>query len=468
LSVEKTIIQHLITTEEFGRKVIPFLRTEYFQERTDKVLFDIISDYVKKYSTFPTVQTVAIELSIKDGVEADDFEEAKAFLSEITKEDVNIDWLTDTAESWCKERAVYNAIVEASKIVSDKTGKMSRDGIPKLLEDALAVSFETNIGHDYLEDWEDRFDYYHDDTLRLPFHIEYLNKITGGGIPPKTLSVILAGTGVGKSMFMCDLAAHHLMAGKNVLYITLELSEEMVSERIDANLMDTDLDLIGSISKEAFSGKIGKMKSKTIGKLIVKEYPTMGAGAANFRYLLNELKMKKGFVPDVIYIDYINICQSTRFKGGPSASMGTYNIIKMVAEELRGLAVDYNVPVITATQTNRGGFTSTDLGLEDTAESFGLPATADFMIALSEDEELRLMNQIQAKQLKNRFRDVNKDRKFIMGVTKSKMRFNDIEPSAQRNLDSSGQKEQPKPDRFTPAGKGKPKGGKSSKFERFG
>lgn len=456
MSVAKTIIQHLIVTEEYGRKVYPFLVSDYFRERTDKVLFEIISGYVSKYNAFPTVQTVAIELSEMDGIDDIEFEETKEFLNDVEPDDqLNLDWLVDKTEEFCKQRAIELAINTAAGIIADeKNSKLKREAIPQLLQDALAISFETNIGHDYLEDWECRFDHYHDATLRIPFHIEFLNKISGGGLPPKTLSVILAGTGVGKSMLMCDLAAHHLMDGKNVLYITLELSEEMVSERIDANLLNTDLDMLKTISKAAFGQKIDKMQKGTIGKLIVKEFPTSGAGAAHFRYLLNELKVKKGFIPDIIYVDYINICISTRFKNGPGSNSNSYSIIKMVAEELRGLAVDFNVPIITATQTTRSGFTSTDLGLEDTAESFGLPATADFMFSISQDDEMKMLNQVRFKQLKNRFRDVEKNKKFDLGVEKSKMRFFELELSAQRPINR--EKEAPlTKSKYSPATKGK-------------
>lgn len=455
MSVAKIIIQHLIVTEEYGRKVYPFLVPDYFRERTDRVLFEIISDYVSKYNTFPSVQTVAIELTEKNGIDDIEFEEAKVFLSEVTTdEEFNLDWLVDKTEEFCQHRAVELAISAAAGIIADeKNSKTKRDAIPQMLQDALAVSFQTSIGHDYLEDWEHRFDHYHDTTLRIPFHIEFLNKITGGGLPPKTLSVILAGTGIGKSMLMCDLAARNLLDGKNVLYITLELSEEMVGERIDANLLDTDIDMIKTISKDNFARKISKMRESTIGKLIIEEFPTSGAGAAHFRYLLNELKIKKGFTPDIIYIDYINVCVSTRFKGGPGNSANSYSIVKMIAEELRGLAVDYNVPIVTATQTTRAGYTSTDLGLEDTAESFGLPATADFMISISQDEEMKIMNQVRFKQLKNRFRDVEKNKKFDLGVEKSKMRFFELEASAQI---INRETEKPKTkSKFTPATKGK-------------
>jgi archaellum biogenesis ATPase FlaH len=408
---------------------------------------------VKEYNSFPSLQTVAVELTEVQDIDDIEFEEAKEFLCDVAPDpDVRIDWLVDKTEEFCKQRAIELAIQNAADILrNEKTSKMHRDGIPQMLQDALAVSFNTDLGHDYLEDWECRFDHYHDHTLRIPFHIEFLNKITGGGVPPKTLSVILAGTGVGKSMLMSDMAAHHLMMGKNVLYISLELSREMIGERIDANLMDTDLDVLNTIDKELFTRKINKMKEKTQGKLIIAEFSPTSAGAAHFRYLLNELRIKKGFVPDVIYVDYINLCVSTR-KHIPG-NANSYTIIKMVAEELRGLAVDYNVPLITATQTNRSGFTSTDLGLEDTAESFGLPATADFMISISQDEEMKILKQVRFKQLKNRFRDVERDKKFDLGVEKSKMRFFELEPSAQRSLNT----EEKSKTSYTPAPKPKRK-----------
>lgn len=461
MSVAKLVIQHLITTEEYGKKVFPYLSSDYFRERTDKVLFDIISDYVKKYTAIPSISAIAIELSEMDGIDEIEFDEAKAFLSDVEKEDVNLDWLVDKTEEFCKQAAIQNAILTATEILADdKKAATQRDSIPGLLQQALAISFNEDIGHDYLEDWEARFDHYHDHAVRIPFHIEYLNKITGGGLPPKTLSVVLAGTGVGKSLIMCDLAARNMMDNKNVLYITMELSKEMVSERIDANLMDLDLDLMGTVSKETFKKKIQTLAGKTTGKLIVQEYPTSSAGAAHFRFLLNELKLKRGFVPDIIYIDYINICMSTRYGAKGGAGQNSYTIIKMVAEEFRGLAVSFNVPIVTATQTNRGGFTSTDLGLEDTAESFGLPATADFMISMTQDDEMKLMRQVRFKQLKNRFRDVERDKKFDMGIDKPKMRIFELEAGAQKALNNDSQVPLPKKkDKLTPATKGKGKYG---------
>lgn len=453
MSVAKVIIQNLILTEEYGRKVFPFLVPEYFRERTDRVLFEIIADHIKKYSAFPTISAIAVELSEKNGVDEIEFEEAREFLSGIEQEaDLNVDWLVDKTEKFCKDAALHNAIATASEIIQNDKHALKRDGIPQLLQDALAISFEQRIGHDYLEDWEHRFEHYHDTTIRIPFHIEYLNKITGGGLPPKTLSVILAGTGVGKSLVMCDFAARNMLAGRNVLYITCELSEEMVSERIDANLMDVDLSLLATMPRDLYEKKIHRIRERTTGKLIIAEYPTSSVGAAHFRHLLNELKIKKGFIPDIIYIDYINICLSTRYKGGPGASANSYTIIKMVAEEFRGLAVDFNVPIVTATQTTRAGFTSTDLGLEDTAESFGLPATADFMISISQSDEMKAMKQIRFKQLKNRFRDTEQDNKFDLGIDKPKMRIFELEPGAQRSINT--EKTPPKKDRFAPATKG--------------
>ena len=447
MSVAKAIIQNLIVTEVYAKKVFPFLIPDYFGERIDKVLFEIIANHVEKYSTFPSVQAVALELTEVAGIDDIEFEEGTNFLSHIEPQpDLNLDWLVDKTEDFCKSRAIEIAIYKAAEIIADDKMKTKRDGIPQMLQDALAICFESNLGHDYLEDWEERFNFMHDTTKRIPFHIEFLNKVTGGGLPPKSLAVILAGTGVGKSMLMCDLAAHHLMDGKNVLYITLELSEEMVSERIDANLMDTDLDMLRLLPKKTFQQKIERLRNSTVGKLKVKEFPTSGAGAAHFRYTLNELKVKEGFIPDIIYVDYINICVSTRSNGyGKNAN--SYTIVKMIAEELRGLGVDFEVPIITATQTNRAGFTSTDLGLEDTAESFGLPATADFMFSLSQDDQMKEMNQVRFKQLKNRFRDVEKDKKFDLGVEKAKMRFFELEQRVQ-NLNRQD-------DKFTPASKGK-------------
>lgn len=447
MSVAQTIIQHLIVTEEYGRKVFPFLVADYFRERVDRVLFEIIADYFGKYNKFPSVQEVAIDLTEKQDVDEIEFDEAKEFLSEVAPDvNTNIDWLIDRTEKFCQDRAVEIAIQQAAAcILDEKNSKIKRDAIPQILQDALAVSFETSLGHDFLEDWEERYDFLHSTVSRLPFHIEYLNKITNGGLPAKTLSVILAGTGVGKSLLMCDMAAHNLMDNRNVLYITLELARDIVSQRIESNLFDVELDLLNTLSKADVKTKIERLKKRTTGKLIVEEFPTSGAGAAHFRRLLNDLKTKRGFIPDIIYIDYINICISTRFK---SNNANSYTIIKMIAEELRGLAVDFNVPIVTATQTNRGGYSSNDLGLEDTAESFGLPATADFMFSISQDEDMKEMGQVVFKQLKNRFGDVEKLRKWIMGIQKSKMRFLELEASAQRTINSVVEERPNKPPKF--------------------
>jgi Kyanoviridae DNA primase/helicase len=436
VSIASVVIQHLIVTEEYARKVFPFLVSEYFKENVDRVLFEIIVGYVAKYNKFPSVNEVAIELTENATLSDIEFDQAKEFLSGVRPDpDLNLDWIVDKTETFCKDRAIEIAIGKAAMIIADeKNSSIKREGIPDLLQAALAVSFNVSIGHDYLEDWELRYDSLHADTIRIPFHIEFLNRITNGGLPPKSLTVILAGTGVGKSMLMCDMAAHNLIYGKNVLYITLELSEEMVSQRIDANLMDIEMELMPGLSKKTFADKIEKIKQKTHGKLIVEEFATSGAGASHFRHLLNDLKIKKKFVPDVVYIDYINICISTRYKSLGNAN--TYMIVKMIAEELRGLAVDFNIPIITATQLNRSGFGSSNPGMEDTAESWGLPQTADLMFTMFETEDLKELKQIMIKQLKNRFYDTRLDEKFVLGIERSKMRFLELEPSAQNTINN--------------------------------
>jgi archaellum biogenesis ATPase FlaH len=393
----------------------------------------LIDEYVKKYNAFPTKEALEIDLSDKSGLNEEVYKNAKDNIRSIVVTDIiDVEWLLDKTEAFCKDKAIYNALIESIKIVDKKDDKISVGAIPKILSDALAVSFDTNIGHDFLEDSASRYDFYHKKEVRIPFDLDYLNKITGGGLPRKTLNIILAGTGAGKSLAMCHMAAHNLTQGQNVLYITLEMSEEKIAERIDANLMDTPLNELKEMSLESYEKKIERIKRKTTGKLIVKEYPTASAGSANFRYLLQELKLKKNFVPDVIYVDYLNICSSSRIKAG--ANVNSYTYVKSIAEELRGLAVEFNVPLISATQTTRSGFSNTDVGLEDTSESFGLPATADFMIALITSEELQALNQIMVKQLKNRYGDPNYYKKFVVGINRAKMKLYDVEESAQEDI----------------------------------
>lgn len=433
MNIENVIFENLIHNEDYARKVIPFLKTEYFTNKSDQIMFDLIDEYVKKYNAFPTKEALEIDLSDKSGLNEEVYKNAKDNIRAITVTDIiDMEWLVDKTEAFCKDKAIYNALIESIKIVDKKDDKISVGAIPKILSDALAVSFDTNIGHDFLEDSAGRYEFYHKKEVRIPFDLDYLNKITGGGLPRKTLNIILAGTGVGKSLFMCHMAAHNLTQGQNVLYITLEMSEEKIAERIDANLMDTPLDQLKEMSLESYEKKIERIKRKTTGKLIVKEYPTASAGSANFRYLLQELKLKKNFIPDVIYVDYLNICASSRIKAG--ANVNSYTYVKSIAEELRGLAVEFNVPLISATQTTRSGFSNSDVGLEDTSESFGLPATADFMIAAITSEELQTLNQIMVKQLKNRYGDPNYYKKFVVGINRAKMKLYDVEESAQEDI----------------------------------
>ena len=434
MAVEQLIFNNLVNNEDYARKVIPFLKDEYFSDQTQKVVFQLINEYVKNYNAFPTIEALAIDLTNKEGLNEETFKRCKDVLSEIKPEERSseLQWLIDQTEKFCQEKAVYNAIMASIQILDDKSGKTSKGAIPQILSDALGVSFDTHIGHDFIEDADARYEFYHAKEVRIPFDLSYLNKITQGGLPRKTLNIALAGTGVGKSLFMCHCAAANLTAGLNVLYITLEMAEERIAERIDANLLDIPVDELKLIPKDSYDKKINRLKKKTDGKLVIKEYPTACAGSANFRHLLNELKIKKNFVPDIIYIDYLNICSSSRIRHG--ANVNSYTLVKAIAEELRGLAVEFSVPIVSATQTTRTGYSSSDVGLEDTSESFGLPATADFMFALISTEELAELGQLMVKQLKNRYYDPNIDRRCIVGVDRSKMRLYDVEQSAQEDL----------------------------------
>lgn len=433
MSFEQVIFSNLIFNEDYARKVIPFLRDEYFSDHSERIIFQLIDDYVKKYNSFPSKEALAIDLSNKENVNEQIFKTCKGVIETIEVDDkTKIEWLLDQTEKFCQEKAVYNAIMKSIQIMDEKTAGLGKGAIPQILSDALGVSFDTHIGHDFIEDAAARFEFYHTKELRIPFDIDYFNTITQGGVPKKTLNIALAGTGVGKSLFMCHCAAVNMMAGLNVLYITLEMAEERIAERIDSNLLDITIDELKLIPKDSYDKKMAKIKNKTTGKLVIKEYPTASAGSANFRHLLNELKIKKNFIPDVIYIDYLNICVSSRIKNG--ANVNSYTIVKAIAEELRGLAVEFNVPIFSATQTNRSGFTSSDVGLEDTSESFGLPATADFMFALITTDELQDLGQIMVKQLKNRYNDVGINRRFVVGIDRSKMRLYNVEQSAQEDL----------------------------------
>jgi archaellum biogenesis ATPase FlaH len=430
--IEDIIFANLIHNEQYARKTVPFLKNEYFQIRTNKILFELISEYINKYNSLPTRKVLSINISERTDLSDD---EEKTLLNQVSLFEIdannNEQWLLDQTEQFCQDKAVYNAIMKSIQIFDGKAG-MDKGAIPSMLSDALAVSFDTNIGHDFLEDYEKRYDFYHKVEHRIPFDIDYFNKITKGGIPRKTLNVALAGTGVGKSLFMCHCAAHNLTQNHNVLYITMEMSEERIAERIDANLLNVTMEEISLLPKDAYEKKIKRIEDKTKGKLIVKEYPTASAGSGHFRHLLNELRLKRNFTPAIIYIDYLNICASSRLK--QSAGVNSYTYVKAIAEELRGLAVEFDVPIVTATQTTRSGFTNSDIGLEDTSESFGLPATADFMFALISNEELQDLNQMLVKQLKNRYNDPTYYKKFVIGVDRSKMKLYDVEQHAQQDL----------------------------------
>ncbi len=433
--IEKAIFNNLLNNEQYARKTIPFIKSEYFNSRDDKVIFELIDGYVNKYNAFPTKEALLVDLNNRSDLSEEHFKSCKEQIEEIPNQSdqlSNVDWLIDQTEKFCQDRAIYNAIMQSIKIMDDKTGNLSKGSIPQLLSDALAVSFDTSIGHDFLEDAESRFEFYHRKEERLPFDIEYLNKITRGGLPRKTLNILLAGTGVGKTLAMCHFAASYLDSGKNVLYITMEMAEEKIAERIDANLLNVPLDELHQLPKDAYDKKMARLREKTVGRLIVKEYPTSTAGSANFRHLINELKIKKNFIPDVIFIDYLNICMSSRLKQG--ANVNSYTYIKAIAEELRGLAVEFNVPIISATQTTRSGYDSSDVGLTDTSESFGLPATADFMVALIATDELKALNQIMVKQLKNRYSDPEMYKRFVVGVDRPRMKLYDAEQSAQDDI----------------------------------
>jgi len=438
--LEQTILKNLITNEEYTRKVLPYIKSDFFQERDESFLFKQIREYFLKYKSVPTPEALIIDIDEKDGVDAQLLSETINLIQEIKSDTSNTPekWLVDSTEEWCKDRAVYNGVMSSIEIIQDKGG--SKGQIPDILRDALSVSFDTNIGHDFLDDWEPRYDFYHTEEERVPFDLELMNKITKGGMPNKTLNICMAGTGVGKSLFMCHVAASCLVQGKNVLYVTLEMAEEKIAERIDANLLDISLNDLQDLPKSMYKKKIKRVQEKTKGKLIIKEYPTASAHSGHVRHLLQELDLKRSFKPDIIFIDYLNICSSFRIR--PGSNMNTYTYVKAIAEEMRGLAVEFNVPIMSATQTNRAGFVSTDIGLEDTAESFGLPATADFMFALISSEELEQKNQILIKQLKNRYNDPTVNRKFIVGVDRSKMRLYDVEQKAQEDLVDTGQEDQ--------------------------
>ena len=426
--IENTIINNLFFNELFTRKTIPFLKETYFTKREEKILFREIHAFIHTYNNLPTKEAILIELNNRKDLNEEEYKNVKDLVASVTQEDTDLKWLTDTTEKFCKDRAVHNAVLEGITILEGKDKTRTPESLPSLLSDALGVSFDKHVGHDYIEDAGERFDWYHTKEKRYPFDLSYFNRITKGGIPSKTLNIALAGTGVGKSLFMCHAASAFLTQGLNVLYITLEMAEERIAERIDANLFDISMDDIRSMPKELYDSKVKKLEDKTNGRLVIKEYPTASAHSGHFKALINELALKKSFKPQVIFIDYLNICASARFKGG---NISSYFYIKAIAEELRGLAVEHDVPIFSATQTTRTGFVSTDIGLEDTSESFGLPATADFMFALMSNEELEGLGQMKVKQLKNRYNDPGINRSFIIGVDKAKMRLYDTDNSSQ-------------------------------------
>ncbi len=435
-NVEQVILRNILTNEEYMRKVLPFVHPDYF-EGVYKILFKEIARFVSKYNKLPTSESFKIQLDDSDKLNEEQYRHAVEIMPNLfSNEKVDSEWLFETTEKWCQDRAIYNAIMESISIIDGKHTTLTKNALPELLTKALAVSFDPNIGHDYIENFQDRFDFYHTEEERIPFDLDYFNKITKGGLPRKTLNIILAGTGVGKSLFMCHMAASALVEGRNILYITMEMAEERIAERIDANLLDIPIDQLPNLSKEVFAQRVQRISSKTNGKLIIKEYPTGQANTAHFRALLTELRLKKSFAPDIIFIDYLNICASARMKG-MGGSINSYSYIKAIAEEIRGLAVEFNVPIVSATQTTRSGYSNTDIGLEDTSESFGLPATADLMFALISTEELESMNQIAVKQLKNRYNDPTYKKRFVIGVDRSKMRLMDAEDDQQTLIDDT-------------------------------
>ena len=416
--IETTILRNLIYDEEFSRKVIPFIQLDYFEQRIERVIFEEISKFIVKYGSSITTEALAIQLEDRDDLNETEIKESRDAVSLFTDDKVDNQWLVDTTEKWCRDRAIYLALMESISLADGKDDKKGRDAIPSILSDALAVSFDNHIGHDYLEDYEDRYESYHRKEERIEFDLDLFNKITKGGIPNKTLNIALAGTGVGKSLFMCHVASGVLLQGKNVLYITLEMAEEKIAERIDANLLNVNIQNITDLPKAMFEKKVHKLKKKTEGELIIKEYPTASAHSGHFKALLNELSLKKSFKPDIIFIDYLNICASSRYRAG--SNVNSYSYIKAIAEELRGLAVEANLPIVSATQTTRSGYASSDVDLTDTSESFGLPATADLMFALISTEELEGLNQIMVKQLKNRYNDPTIYKRFVIGIDRAK------------------------------------------------
>ena len=438
--IETTILRNLIFNEDYSRKVIPFIKPEYFEQRSEMIIFEEITQFIIKYGSAITIEALNIETENRTDLNEEEVKEVREINNSFVDSVVDSQWLVDSTEKWCRDRAIYLALMESIHIADGNDEKKNRDAIPTILSDALAVSFDNHIGHDYLNDYEERFEAYHRKEDKIPFDLEYFDKITKGGLPNKTLNIALAGTGVGKSLFMCHMASSVLLQGKNVLYITLEMAEEKIAERIDANLLNVNIQDITDLPKPMFDSKVNNISKKTQGTLIIKEYPTASAHSGHFKALLQELALKKSFKPDIIFIDYLNICASSRYR--QNSSVNSYSFIKAIAEELRGLAVETNLPIVSATQTTRSGYGNSDVDLTDTSESFGLPATADLMFALISTEELEALNQIMVKQLKNRYNDPTMNKRFVVGIDRAKMRLYDVEQSAQNDILDSGQEEE--------------------------
>ena len=438
--IEEIVISNLITNPDYMRKVLPFVKEEYFDDLSQKVVFKEVSTFIETYDNLPEPNAIALEVEKRKDLTEDAVNKVLEILSGLDKTEYNEDWLLDTTEKWCRERAIYNALMESVQIADGQDKARNQDAIPTIMSEALSVCFDDHVGHDYIEDSESRYDFYHRKEEKIPFDLEFFNKITKGGLPNKTLNIALAGTGVGKSLFMCHMASAVLLQGRNVLYITLEMAEEKIAERIDANLLDVPIQQLSDplFSKGKYKSKIEKLQDKTQGRLVIKEYPTASAHVNHFKSLLNELSLKRGFHPEIIFVDYLNICASSRYKNN---IVNSYTYVKAIAEELRGLAGEFNVPIVSATQTTRSGYGSSDVELTDTSESFGLPATADLMFALIATEDLEAMNQIMVKQLKNRYNDPTVNKRFVLGIDRAKMRLYDCEQSAQDNILDSNQEE---------------------------
>jgi len=445
--LERTVLSNLIHNEDYARKVIPFLKLEYFDIRAEEIICQEIIDFIAKYNKLITQEVLSLEIQNREDLTETEFKEITEIIPTLNGADINHDWLVDATEKWCRDRAIYLALMESIKIADGQDDQKGRDAIPNILSEALGVSFDNHVGHDYLEDVEQRYESYHRKEDRIPFDLDFFNRITKGGIPTKTLNVALAGTGVGKSLFMCHMAAATLLQGKNVLYITLEMAEERIAERIDANLLDVNIKDIVDLPRVMFENKVANIAKKTQGTLIIKEYPTAAAHTGHFKALLNELALKKSFSPDIIFIDYLNICASSRYRANASSS--SYSYIKAIAEDLRGSAVEFNLPIVSATQTTRAGYSNSDVDITDTSESFGLPATADLMFALISTDELEEINQIMVKQLKNRYNDPTINKRFVVGIDRAKMRLYDVEQDRGGQLVDSGQVEESNPkDKF--------------------